>query len=247
MSGWKFEAAPVSSGGCVTAAGKLQGNRVSLFGRSAVVLLTATFVLGACQTRLPNPLSRAPRGEVQTGDLPPLPALDGAQTAQPFDPNAPAPLTTQPAGQTAQAGSAPFDPAAAAAAAPPPVQQPQTQQFGQAAVQTAPAAQVAAQPLQPAAPAVQLSRADMLGAWKLASAADNCQLFMTLTTWTGGYRATTKGCSSVELANITAWDLANNQVVLVGATGSQVASVTSAGGNRFSGQTKSGAPVSVSR
>lgn len=245
MSGWKFEAAPVSSGGCITAAGKSQGNRISLFGRSAIVLLTATFVLGACQTRLPNPLSRAPRGDVQTGDLPPLPAADGVQAGQPFDPNAPAPAATQQAGQTAPAGSAPFDPAAAAAAAP---VQPQPQQFG-AAAPAAPAttAPAAAQPLQPAASAVQLSRADMLGAWQLASAADNCQLFMTLTTWTGGYRATTKGCTSVELANITAWDLSNNQVVLVGATGSQVASLTSAGGNRFSGQTKSGAPVSVSR
>ena len=87
----------------------------------------------------------------------------------------------------------------------------------------------------------------MLGAWQLAAASDNCQLFMTLTTWTGGYRATTKGCSSVELSNITAWDLENNRVVLVGATGSQVASLVSAGGNRFSGQTKSGAQVSVSR
>ncbi|MEP0519465.1 MAG: AprI/Inh family metalloprotease inhibitor [Hyphomicrobiales bacterium] len=243
MSGWKFEATPVSSGGCVTAAGKRRKNGVSPLGRSAIVLLTATFVLGACQTRLPNPLSRAPRGEVQTGDLPPLPAADGTQAGQPFDPNAPAPVATQQAGQAA--GSAPFDPAAAAAAAP---VQPQTQQFGQAApAALAPAAPAAAQTLQPAVPAVQLSRADMLGAWQLASAADNCQLFMTLTTWTGGYRATTKGCSSVELANITAWDLSNNQVVLVGATGSQVANLTPAGGNRFSGQTKSGAPVSVSR
>lgn len=246
MSGWKFEATPASAGGCVTATGKPQVNRVSLFSRSAAVLLTATFVLGACQTRLPNPLSSAPRGDVQSGDLPPLPSATGAQAGQPFDPNAPAPLATLPAQQAGQAGSAPFDPAAAAAAAPPPVQtqvpQAQTQQLGQAAP-TAPAVQ----PVQPAAPAVQLSRADMLGAWQLASASDNCQLFMTLTTWTGGYRATTKGCTSVELANITAWDLANNQVVLVGATGSQVASLTPAGGNRFSGQTKSGAPISVSR
>ena len=109
------------------------------------------------------------------------------------------------------------------------------------------AVQQAAQPIIPAAPAIQLSRADMLGAWQLASNADSCQLFMTLTTWTGGYRATTKGCTSVELANITAWDLSSNQVILVGATGAQVANLVPAGGNRFSGQTKSGASISVSR
>lgn len=238
MSGQKFNAGSAKQGACTAVAGTDCGARPvykSAACKSAIGLLAASFLLGACQTRLPNPFSGSPTQPVQSGDLPPLP---GAQAGQPFDPNAPAPAQTQP-GQ--QPGSQPFDPAAAANAAPPPAiaPQPNTQ------VTQAPAA--APQPVQPTVSAVQLSRADMLGAWQLASTADTCQLFMTLTTWTGGYRATTKGCNSVELANVTAWDLQDNRVVLVGATGSQVASLTPAGGNRFSGTTKSGAPVTVSR
>lgn len=242
MSGQKFNAGSAKQGACTAVAGTDCGARPvykSAACKSAIGLLAASFLLGACQTRLPNPFSGSPTQPVQSGDLPPLP---GAQAGQPFDPNAPAPAQTQPGQQPGQQpGSQPFDPAAAANAAPPPAiaPQPNTQ------VTQAPAA--APQPVQPTVSAVQLSRADMLGAWQLASTADTCQLFMTLTTWTGGYRATTKGCNSVELANVTAWDLQDNRVVLVGATGSQVASLTPAGGNRFSGTTKSGAPVTVSR
>ncbi|CAN0542017.1 unnamed protein product, partial [Scytosiphon promiscuus] len=123
--------------------------------RSAIALLAASFLLGACQTRLPNPFSGSPTAPVQSGDLPPLPSADGTQAGQPFDPNAPAPALTQ---QGQPVGAQPFDPAAAANAAPP-------------------------RPIQPTVSAVQLSRADMLGAWQLASTADTCQLFMTLTTW----------------------------------------------------------------
>lgn len=249
MSGQKFKAVSASLGAYTAIAGTADRERRelrSVGSRSAIILLAATFLLGACQTRLPNPFSGSPRGQVQSGDLPPLPAADGQLAGQPFDPNAPAPALNQ-AGQpvgvpaAAPTGAQPFDPAAAANAAPPLVAP--TQPAPQ--VTQAPAA--APQPIQPTVSAVQLSRADMLGAWQLASTADTCQLFMTLTTWTGGYRATTKGCNSVELANVTAWDLQNNQVVLVGATGSQVASLAPTGGSRFSGQTKSGAPVTVSR
>lgn len=240
----------------------LASNDIGRLVRRVSVILATGLVLAACQTRLPNPLAGggAPTGPVQTSDLPPLPAPDGIQ-GQPFDPNAPAPPpggiagTPQPVQQQVpqqvaqpqpvqqqfpqQPTSQPFDPARTVAAAPPlqPVQVPQ---------QTQPVAAQPVQPVQPVAPVVQLSRADMLGAWQLVSSADSCQLFMTLTTWTGGYRATTKGCTSTELANITAWDLTNNQVVLVGATGSQVASLNGSG-NRFSGATKSGSAVTVSR
>lgn len=242
MSGQKFQAASANHGACTAIAGtgyRVQKGRKTVAAKSVVAVLACSFLLGACQTRLPNPFSGSPTEPVQSGDLPPLPAANGVQPGQPFDPNAPAPALVPPGQQaTNQTGAQPFDPAAATNAAPPPIvaPQPNTQ---------APA--VAPQPIQPTVSAVQLSRADMLGAWQLASTADTCQLFMTLTTWTGGYRATTKGCNSVELANVTAWDLQDNRVVLVGATGSQVASLTAVGGNRFSGATKSGAPVSVSR
>jgi hypothetical protein len=40
------------------------------------------------------------------------------------------------------------------------------------------------------APAI--GRGDLAGGWKITTPSDSCQLFMTLTSWSGGYRASTK-------------------------------------------------------
>jgi hypothetical protein len=99
---------------------------------------------------------------------------------------------------------------------------------------------------QPAS-AAALGRTDLLGGWTIASSGDSCQLFMTLTSWTGGYRASTRGCSSEVLKSISAWNLSGTQVVLAGTGGSPVATLVSAGGSRFDGQTGQGTPVSFYR
>jgi Protease inhibitor Inh len=104
---------------------------------------------------------------------------------------------------------------------------------------------VAAAPAAPAASA--LGRTDLLGGWTIASSGDTCQLFMTLTSWTGGYRASTRGCSSEVLKSISAWNLNGTQVVLAGSGGSTVATLVSSGGSRFDGQTGQGAAVSFYR
>jgi hypothetical protein len=103
-------------------------------------------------------------------------------------------------------------------------------------------------PAAPAAPAPSgnVSRTDLLGGWTIASSGDSCQLFMTLTSWTGGYRASTRGCSSAALKSISAWNLEGKQVVLAGSGGAPVARLSSAGGNRFDGQL-GGAQVSFYR
>ena len=93
-----------------------------------------------------------------------------------------------------------------------------------------------------------LARTDLLGGWKIASSGDSCQLFMTLTTWTGGYRASTRGCSNAALKAISAWNLDGKQVVLVGTSGAPVARLSSSGNNRFDGRTETGgAPVTFYR
>src|SRR5690606_23494376 len=49
--------------------------------------------------------------------------------------------------------------------------------------------QVANVPAAPASPppdAKEIGRSDMLGGWTVVSGSDNCKLFMTLTTWSGG-------------------------------------------------------------
>ncbi len=82
----------------------------------------------------------------------------------------------------------------------------------------------------------QIGRTDLLGGWTITSAGNSCQLFMTLTSWTGGYRASTRGCSSTVLKSISAWNLQGRQVILAGQGGTPVAHLASSGNNRFDGQ-----------
>jgi hypothetical protein len=82
----------------------------------------------------------------------------------------------------------------------------------------------------------EVGRTDLLGGWTITSAGDSCQLFMTLTSWTGGYRASTRGCTTDLLKSISAWNLQGAEVVLAGQGGSPVARLASSGPNRFDGQ-----------
>jgi len=88
-----------------------------------------------------------------------------------------------------------------------------------------------------------LGRTDLLGGWTVASAGDTCQLFMTLTSWTGGYRASTRGCNSEVLKSISAWNVSGKEVVLSGSGGSSVATLFSSGSGRFDGQTDQGSQI----
>lgn len=116
-------------------------------------------------------------------------------------------------------------------------------------VGAAPGAQTTAVNPQPAAPSGggALGRTDLLGGWTIVSSGDSCQLFMTLTSWTGGYRASTRGCSTEVLKSISAWNLNGTQVVLAGTGGSPVATLAASGSSRFDGQTGQGAAVSFYR
>jgi len=87
----------------------------------------------------------------------------------------------------------------------------------------------------PPPPTTGLGRTDLLGGWTITAAGDSCQLFMTLTSWTGGYRASTRGCNSDLLKSISAWNLDGNQVILAGQGGSPLARLQSSGTNRFDG------------
>jgi hypothetical protein len=136
---------------------------------------------------------------------------------------------------------------------PPPAngeQMPQSGQVAEALPNGADASGQAAQPGTAPAPAASgtIGRTDLLGGWTISSSGDSCQLFMTLTSWTGGYRASTRGCTSDTLKSISAWNLAGSQVVLAGQGGATVARLSSSGGNRFDGSTEGGgAPVTFYR
>ncbi len=93
-----------------------------------------------------------------------------------------------------------------------------------------------------------LGRTDLLGGWTITASGDSCQLFMTLTSWTGGYRASTRGCNSDLLKSISAWNLDAGQVVLAGQAGTPVAHLESSGNNRFDGTAvATSAPVTFYR
>ncbi|WP_346893658.1 protease inhibitor Inh/omp19 family protein [uncultured Roseibium sp.] len=112
---------------------------------------------------------------------------------------------------------------------------------------TATGTDVAANTLAEPTGAIEVSRSDMLGGWKLSSGTDNCMAFMTLTTWSGGYRANTRGCASPLLSGISAWDLSGKQVVLKDANGQTVAQLYATTAQQFNGQTAQGVPASLYR
>ena len=108
-------------------------------------------------------------------------------------------------------------------------------------------ADLANNPVSAPSDAKEVGRTDLLGGWKVSSAGDNCMAFMTLTTWSGGYRANTRGCASPALSGIAAWDLNGNQVVLKDGTGLIVAQLYSSAAGQFNGQTSTGVPISLYR
>lgn len=93
----------------------------------------------------------------------------------------------------------------------------------------------------------QVGRTDLLGGWTIAADGESCRLFMTLTSWTGGYRASTRDCSSELLKSISAWNLNGSEVTLTGQSGTTVARLFSSGQNRFDGQTERQAPITFYR
>lgn len=100
----------------------------------------------------------------------------------------------------------------------------------------------------PESSALEVGRADLVGGWAVASGGETCQLFMSLTTWTGGYRASTRGCNSPQLAGISSWDLAGKTVTLKGGDGAlPVASLVATNPQTFNGATAEGAAITVSR
>ena len=99
----------------------------------------------------------------------------------------------------------------------------------------------------PVAGEAPVGRTDLLGGWTISSAGDSCQLFMTLTTWAGGYRASTRGCTNASLQTISAWNMEGGQVQLLNDAGSTLARLYPQSKTQFSGQTEGGGPVTVSR
>lgn len=87
---------------------------------------------------------------------------------------------------------------------------------------------------------VAVSATDLLGGWTVTAGSDTCQLFMTLTAWTGGYRASTRDCSSSVLQSISAWSVEGSRVTLASADGTAIATLGAVTATRFEGQVIAG-------
>ena len=92
-----------------------------------------------------------------------------------------------------------------------------------------------------------VTRQALIGAWTVSSGASNCQLFLALTKWSGGYRAAPRGCAATGISNVAAWDVKGKQVVLVGTSGATLATLYRSGNERFDGSTTGGGAISLSR
>ncbi|EFL88087.1 protease inhibitor Inh/omp19 family protein [Ahrensia sp. R2A130] len=91
-----------------------------------------------------------------------------------------------------------------------------------------------------------VTRNELLGAWTVSSGGANCQIFLTLTKWSGGYRAASRACPG-SLKAVQAWDVKGKQVVLVDQSGGTTATLFRSADSRYDGSTTSGSAISLSR
>ncbi|MDD9909515.1 MAG: protease inhibitor Inh/omp19 family protein [Ahrensia sp.] len=126
-----------------------------------------------------------------------------------------------------------------------PVQPPQTEVAAVETPQAVPEVQTPG--ADPAAAAQPVTRQAMIGAWTVSTGGSNCQIFLALTKWSGGYRAASRGCTAPAISDVQAWDVKGKQVVLVDSSGSQAASLFRSGDTRFDGSTKTGGAISFTR
>lgn len=91
-----------------------------------------------------------------------------------------------------------------------------------------------------------LTKEALVGAWKVSTQGSNCQMFMALTKWSGGFRAASRGCPG-EASSVSSWNVSGNQVVLSDTSGNRVATLFQSNATQFNGQTIGGSAISLSR
>ncbi len=92
-----------------------------------------------------------------------------------------------------------------------------------------------------------VTREALVGAWQVDTGGSRCQLFLSLTKWSGGYRAASRGCAAAALSDVQAWDVKGKQIVLVNSNGGTAARLYRSAGTRYDGSTSSGSAISFSR
>ena len=97
-----------------------------------------------------------------------------------------------------------------------------------------------------AANAPDVTREALLGTWQTSVDDGSCQVALSLTQWSGGYRAASLRCPG-PAASIASWDVTGNQVVLNDRDGNAVARLYKAGDQRYDGRLSAGGSISLSR
>ncbi len=92
-----------------------------------------------------------------------------------------------------------------------------------------------------------VTRQALIGAWTVSTGGSNCQIFLALTKWSGGYRAASRGCSAAAISDVQAWDVKGSQVVLVNSSGGTAATLFKSSESRYDGSTTGGGAISFSR
>lgn len=120
---------------------------------------------------------------------------------------------------------------------------------GDTAVETTPLPGLETATLTPTVPegAGEVSEDDLIGAWSASTPLATCSLNLSLTTWQGGFRASTRNCGDAQLATLGAWSVEGQQVMLKSADGATLARLFRTGPTRYVGQLESGGAVTVFR
>jgi len=93
----------------------------------------------------------------------------------------------------------------------------------------------------------EVTREALIGAWQVNTGGAQCQIFLALTKWSGGYRAASRGCAAAALADVQAWDVKGKQVILVNSSGATAARLYRSAGTRYDGSTAAGGAISFTR
>lgn len=97
-----------------------------------------------------------------------------------------------------------------------------------------------------AAPSAPVTEGGVAGVWNVSVGGQSCRVATPRTKFGQGYRAAPLRCPA-PLDGVKSWAVQGSQMILYNESGSQVASLSSSGSEKFNGTTSSGSPISLSR
>ncbi|SFB25133.1 Protease inhibitor Inh [Rhizobium sp. NFR07] len=96
------------------------------------------------------------------------------------------------------------------------------------------------------ASALDVTKQQMVGNWRVSNGGASCDMFLTLTNLGSGSRGGTRGCSG-ELTTMGSWEVSGKMVQFKNRNGDVIGRVYKSADNRFDGTTNSGQPLNLSR